>query len=323
MRWVGHSRRLAVRVGISIVLWIAAGGVYAQTDLDNPADPCATTVAPDFNADGTVDFLDFAILAQYWDQNEPSVDVALDLPGAEIIDVNDLAALAAHWLEDTSAPVYIQWLGHASVKIWTQQQVVYVDPRNLDAEPHDATAVLVTHSHSDHYSPDDIDGVSDANTVLLAPADVIADYGAGQVLEPNETVELPGMSITGVPAYTIYSTRHPKANKWLGFVVQMGARRVYCAGDTDLTEEVKALQDIDVAFLPVSGTFAMDAEDAAEATAYLQPRLAIPYHWGDFKGTLADAEEFAALAACDVIVMSLGDILCSDDWPHISSAVAP
>ena len=167
-------------VAIALVLWMAAGQASAQF----PLDPCAVTVSPDFNGDGTVDFVDFSVLAQYWDQNEPSVDLTAGPIGDGVIEFRDLAVLAAYWLADTSPVVYIQWLGHAGVKIWAEECVVYVDPRNLAAAPHDAAVVLVTHTHGDHYSPADIARVWGADTVLVAPPDVVASYGSGQTLAP-------------------------------------------------------------------------------------------------------------------------------------------
>jgi len=87
----------------------------------------------------------------------------------------------------------------------------------------------------------------------------------------------------------------------------VGSKRIYCAGDTDLTAEMKALSDIDVAMLPVGGTYTMNADEAAEATAYIRPELAIPYHWGDSIGTLSDAQRFAELAQCTVKIMTVGE----------------
>jgi len=322
MRLIDGLRTPFALIGISLVLWMAAGPASAQSPLDEPMDPCAVTVSPDFDGNGTVDFVDFSVLAQYWDQNEPSVDLTPGPLGDGAIEFRDLAVLAAHWLEDTSAAVYIQWLGHASVKIWSEEGVVYIDPRNLAASPHDATLVLVTHSHGDHYSPADIARVWGADTVLVAPPDVVASYGSGQTLAPGQTTELAGMGITGVPAYNTNKPNHPRANNWLGFIVQMGAKRIYCAGDTDLTEEMKALEAIDVAILPAGGTYTMNAREAAEATEYIQPQLAIPYHWGEIVGTQRDAEEFARLAACNVKIMNNGEILCSCDWDSDFSLVA-
>lgn len=77
---------------------------------------------------------------------------------------------------------------------------------------------------------------------------------------------------------------------------------------------MKSLEDIDVAILPVGGTYTMNATEAAEATEYIQPQLAIPYHWGSNIGSLSDAQRFAQLAACPVKIMTAGEIISSNDW---------
>ena len=225
-------------------------------------------------------------------------------------------------LSDAGAVVYIQWLGHASVKIWAADVVIYVDPRNLSDSPHDATLVLVTHSHSDHYSPGDIAKVWGPETELIASADVIASEGRGQAMMPGQTIESGDVRVTGVSAYNINKPNHPKERNWVGFIIEIASKRIYVAGDTDLTDEMKALEDIDVAILPAGGTYTMDAVEAAEATKYLKPQLAIPYHWGQNVGTLSDAQTFAELAQCAVKIMTVGETISSDNWPEYSPLIA-
>ncbi len=141
----------------------------------------------DFGDDGTANLGDFYKLAQYWRRSEPSVDIGLSPLGDGAVDFRDLRVLATHWLEDASPPVYIQWLGHSSVKIWAENTVVYVDPRNLSEFPHDATVVCVTHSHSDHYVPADIGKVWKADTVFVAPPDGVASYiSTLSILDPAD-----------------------------------------------------------------------------------------------------------------------------------------
>ncbi len=239
-----------------------------------------------------------------------------------IVDGNDLAVLTGYWLQTIPEPILITWIGHASVRIAWEDKVVYVDPRKIAGTPRDATLVLVTHSHSDHYSPADIAKVVKSGTRFLGPADVVKSYGSGQVILPGQTMDGNGLPVTGVAAYNLVTSNHPKGNNWLGFVIQFGAKRLYVAGDTDLTPEMKALTNIDVAFLPAGGTYTFDAAGAAEATKYLKPLLAIPYHWGEIVGTLADAQRFAKLAACNVKVMANGETLSSDDWQKDFSVAA-
>jgi L-ascorbate metabolism protein UlaG (beta-lactamase superfamily) len=206
----------------------------------------------------------------------------------------------------------LQWLGHASFKICHKDTVLYIDPWKLKDSPHDATYVLVSHSHHDHYSPDDMAKVSGPETKLIASPDVIAKEKGGEVMMPGLTIELEHARISGVAAYNPDKDFHPKTNNWVGFVIEIGSKRLYYAGDTDLTEEMKAVQNIDVALLPVGGTYTMDAAQAAEATAQIQPKLAIPYHWGDIVGGRSDAEKFAKSAKCDTKILTPGETIALD-----------
>jgi L-ascorbate metabolism protein UlaG (beta-lactamase superfamily) len=275
----------------------------------------------DFNGDRIVNFLDFARLAQSWRSADASVDIA-PAAGDGIVDGNDLAVLAEYWLQAIPQPILITWIGHASVKVAWEDIVIYVDPRTVSGTPQDATAVLVTHSHSDHYVPADIAKVRKADTRFLAPPDVVKAYGSGQSVAPGQTVELGQVRVVVVASYNINKTNHPKSNNWVGFIIEIAGKRIYVAGDTDLIPEMQTFGQIDVAFLPAGGTYTMDATEAAEATKYIKPLLAIPYHWGSVVGTRADAEQFAKLAACNVKVMSYGEVLSSDDWRKDFSVAA-
>jgi L-ascorbate metabolism protein UlaG (beta-lactamase superfamily) len=202
--------------------------------------------------------------------------------------------------------VTIQWLGHASFKITGDGEVVYIDPWKLSAASHDATVVLVSHSHYDHYSARDVAKVSGPETKILAPSDVIAQEATGQLIKPDETVTAGEVRITGVASYNPAKQFHPKANNWLGFVIEIGAKRIYYAGDTDVTDEMKQLGEVDVALLPVGGTYTMDAREAAAAAERIKPAHAVPYHWGDIVGGANDAEQFSEMAGCEVIVLKPG-----------------
>ena len=210
--------------------------------------------------------------------------------------------------KEASMGITIQWLGHASFKICHEDTVIYIDPWKLKESPGDATLVFVSHSHHDHYSPGDIAKVSGPDTKLIASADVVAKEKAGEAIMPGLMIELEGVRVRGVAAYNPNKQFHPKANNWVGFLIEIGSKQIYYAGDTDLTEQIKNLKDIiDVALLPVGGIYTMNAEEAAEATKYIKPALAIPYHWGDIIGSQEDAEKFAALAECEVKILKAGE----------------
>jgi len=200
----------------------------------------------------------------------------------------------------------IQWLGHASFRLCHEKTVIYIDPWKLKDEPHNATLVLVSHSHSDHYSAGDIAEVRKPDTKLIASADVVAKEGVGEALTPGLLIQSGDVRIIGVAAYNPNKQFHPRENNWLGFIIEVGGKRIYYAGDTDLTDEMKALKNIDLALLPAGGTYTMNADEAAEAAKTIKPRMAIPYHWGDIVGRQDDAEKFAKLAGCEVKVLKPG-----------------
>jgi len=208
--------------------------------------------------------------------------------------------------------VKLQWFGHASFKVSAGNDIIYIDPWKLKTAPHDATIVLVSHSHYDHYSAEDIARVSGAATKLIASADVIQKQGKGQALKPGQSLDINGINITGTPAYNLTKQFHPRANNWLGFVIEIAGKRIYYAGDTDATDEMKALQNIDLALLPVGGTYTMNASEAAEATKQFKPKQAIPYHWGDIVGSRTDADNFKKLAGCSVTVLTPGESVTVD-----------
>lgn len=202
--------------------------------------------------------------------------------------------------------ITVQWLGHASFRICHEDEILYIDPWKLHDCPHDATLVLISHSHYDHYSPEDIDKVSGPESKLIASADVVAKQNSGEAIASGLTIELENVRLVGVAAYNPSKQFHPKANNWVGFVIELGSKRLYYAGDTDLTAEMKALEGIDVALLPVGGTYTMDAAAAVEAVKSFRPKAAIPYHWGDIVGDRNDAEEFAKAAPCDTKILAPG-----------------
>jgi L-ascorbate metabolism protein UlaG (beta-lactamase superfamily) len=211
--------------------------------------------------------------------------------------------------KEAAMAMTLKWLGHASFKICHEDTVIYIDPWKLEDSPHDATLVLVSHSHYDHYSAEDIAKVSGPDTKLIASADVVAEGKAGEAIMPGLTIELGSVRVSGVAAYNADKQFHPKANNWVGFVVEVGSKRIYYAGDTDLTEEMKALKDIDVALLPVGGTYTMDSTEAAEATKHIKPKQAVPYHWGDIVGDRSNAEQFASMAQCDAKILTPGEMV--------------
>jgi L-ascorbate metabolism protein UlaG (beta-lactamase superfamily) len=183
------------------------------------------------------------------------------------------------------------------------KRTIYIDPWNIDGEPHDGDIVLVSHSHFDHLSPEDIRAVLKEDGVCIGAADVISELGYGEQLAPGASVERFGLTIGGVAAYNREKDFHPKENGWLGFLLEMDGTRIYYAGDTDAVEEMKQLGELSLALLPVGGTYTFDAAGAAEALSLLKPAKAVPYHWGEVVGSRKDAQRFAKLAETDVTIL--------------------
>jgi L-ascorbate metabolism protein UlaG (beta-lactamase superfamily) len=202
--------------------------------------------------------------------------------------------------------VEITWIGHASFRLASQGSVVYIDPWKLKKAPHDADVVIVSHSHHDHCSPEDIAKVSKDATAIVAPAETIRRLGAASALAPGETFQMNEVTVEAVWAYNIDKAFHPRGNNWIGAVITIGGVRVYYAGDTDEIPEMSELTDVDVALLPVGGTYTLNAKEAAKACEAIRPKAAIPYHWGDIVGSPADAEAFAKAASCKVFVLQPG-----------------
>lgn len=194
----------------------------------------------------------------------------------------------------------IQVLTHSSIRI-AGNQVVYFDPFNVEGEPHDADIICVTHDHFDHYSPEDLAKVKNGATILVCPKTIEASLGNSgfseefiELVMPGDELEINGVSIRAIPAYNVGKQFHPQENQWVGYVVTMDSVKYYIAGDTDINDDVKKVQ-CDVALLPVGGTYTMTAEEAAQLSEILLPKLAIPTHYGSVAGKAEDGQIFAKL----------------------------
>jgi len=142
---------------------------------------------------------------------------------------------------------------------------------------------------------------------VVAPGDTAKELGKGQAIKPGEELRIDNILIQATAAYNIGKTYHPRSNNWIGAVVTIDGSRIYYAGDTDLVPEMGDLADIDLALLPVGGTYTLDAAEAAQACRTINPKGALPYHWGDIVGSDKDAKAFEKAAGCKVHVLQPGD----------------
>lgn len=187
----------------------------------------------------------------------------------------------------------LSWLGHDGI-LYQNKKTIYFDPFQITGGPA-ADIILISHDHFDHCSPDDVKKIQTKDTVIVTEADSAKKLsGKIEVLKPGETKTIQGITIEAVPSYNTNKDFHVKAKGWLGFVVTLEGVRVYHPGDTDLIPEMKDIK-ADIAFLPVSGTYVMGAQEAVEAAKVLKPKIAIPIHYGAIVGTEEDAKTFASL----------------------------
>ena len=195
------------------------------------------------------------------------------------------------------------WYKQSALRWKDERLVVYIDPWGLQGDLPPADVVLITHAHGDHYSGDDIRKVKGQKTVLVAPADVAKELsGNVKVVRPGARVDAGGLKLETVPAYNIDPARlqaHPKANNWVGYLVTLGGRTYYHAGDTDHLPELERVKT-DVAFVPIGdGGYVMTVDEAAALVKAMKPKLAVPMHYGFFPGVgvEADGERFKKAAA--------------------------
>ncbi|MEN6465572.1 MAG: MBL fold metallo-hydrolase [Syntrophaceae bacterium] len=191
----------------------------------------------------------------------------------------------------------IFWLGHSSVMI-KSDKVIYFDPWKLK-KAEKADVVLISHSHGDHFSPDDVGKVLKDGTVVVCPGDCSGLKAVILTVKPGDRIEANGVPVEAVPSYNTNKAFHPKANNWVGFIVTVEGKRIYYCGDTDFIPEMKQIR-ADIVIAPVGGTYTMTAEEAANAVNAIKPELAIPIHYGDIVGSVKDAERFAGLCTVPV-----------------------
>ncbi len=194
----------------------------------------------------------------------------------------------------------IHWLGHDTFKI-TGEKVIYTDPFKVK-KADVADIILITHEHRDHCSPDDIRKVQGPNTVIVTPADCASKLkGNIKIVKRGDTIDVSGIRIEVVPSYNTNKQFHTKDRGWVGYIFTVSGERIYLAGDTDYIPEMASFR-VDIALLPVSGTYVMTAEEAVLAALAIKPKIAIPMHYGSIVGTVEDARKFAEQLKGKIVV---------------------
>lgn len=181
----------------------------------------------------------------------------------------------------------------SSIKI-SDGLTIYFDPYDIKEKVSNADYIFITHPHWDHLDIDSINNIANEKTIIVGPSSVIEKLDKSFNLlevEPNKTYNLNNISFKTVPSYNIGRDYHPKDVRYVGYLLILNDITYYIPGDTDVIEELKEL-NADVIFLPVGGTYTMNREEAVEIANTINPKYAIPIHYGLAVGSREDAKYF-------------------------------
>jgi len=188
----------------------------------------------------------------------------------------------------------IRRLAHSSILIKCDGKNIYVDPYRPDSltndlkkfyeEPAKADLLLITHPHHDHCDPATFEKMVSEETRVIAPEDcaekIEDDF---TTLRPGESLSFEGIDVEGVHAYNIKRKRdsgepfHPKG-EGLGYLITVEGNTIYHPGDTEKIPEMEDIEGVDIAFLPIDGTYTMDIDEAVDAAKLIDPEMVIPFH---------------------------------------------
>ncbi len=192
-------------------------------------------------------------------------------------------------LPTSAGDLQITFLGHGSLIFTFNGKQLYVDPYGEVADyaklPK-ADVIFVTHDHYDHFDLKSLDKIKTSQTTVVMTEKSAKQLKGGVVLHNGDRHTIDGVQVEAVPAYNMVNKRpdgqpfHPKG-EGNGYILTFGNLRVYVAGDTENTPEMKALNNIDCAFLPMNLPYTMTPEMVADAARAFKPRILYPYHFGD------------------------------------------
>ncbi len=191
-------------------------------------------------------------------------------------------------IKTSAGDLIITFIGHGTLMFSFNDKIIHVDPVSREADYKDmpkADLILITHEHSDHLDPKVIKMLRKDKTDVVLTEVCAQRVDGGIVMRNGDVKTILGLTIEAVPAYNIVHLRsgstpfHPKG-RGNGYVITFGNKRVYVAGDTENTPEMKQLKNIDVAFLPMNLPYTMTPEMVADAAKAFNPKILYPYHYG-------------------------------------------
>lgn len=196
-------------------------------------------------------------------------------------------------------PDDIKWIGHASFILEDKEgrQLCFLDPFEIGSVQDRADIIFITHGHFDHASEADVKRLLTPNTMVVAAPNCIEKFPIPNkqtmIAEPNITMEVRNLLVKTIPAYNIHPQRlnfHPRTSEWVGYIININGKKVYHAGDTDFVDEMTELGKLDVAMLPMGGTYTMDVDEAIKAANAIRAKVTVPMH---YKNLLKDKSKEA------------------------------
>ena len=192
----------------------------------------------------------------------------------------------------------LTWYKQSAYKWKGDRLTVYLDPWGLRKGQEDpADVIFITHAHSDHFEPEDIEKIRKNTTQFVAPRDVAEKLqGNVKAIKPGDSFDVAGIKVEAVPAYSTVEHRlqtHPKSNNWVGYILSLDGHRYWFSGDGDPNPDIEKIKT-DVALICVGGDpYVMNPSEAAGVIKKIKPQLAIPNHYGFVVGVASDGETFA------------------------------
>lgn len=217
---------------------------------------------------------------------------------------------------------YIKWFGHASFAITDSangNRIYFIDPFELPPWNSDkADLIFITHAHYDHLSEGDIDSILKNDTIVVATPDSLSTLKIKEEskfpVAPYTFYTVKKIPFETVPAYNTKPERsnfHPRSNNWVGYIITVNNQKIYHAGDTDFIPEMKSFDKlrIDIAMLPMGGTYTMGVEETIEAANAIKAKITIPMHYKRLLGDgYKEAEEKVRSGVTNSKVLILDEV---------------
>ena len=194
-------------------------------------------------------------------------------------------------INSSAGTIELHFVGHGTLMFKINEFIIHVDPVRSSgsyASLPKADLILVTHEHGDHLDAGLISDLRKESTRMLCNANSAKTVTWAQVMKPGDVVKVGNFTIEAVYAYNIKNERAPgqpfhQKGDGNGYIITLGDKRIYVAGDSENTPEMKALKNIDVAFLPMNLPYTMTPEMVADAAKAFKPVILYPYHYGNTK----------------------------------------